>query len=200
MSLLSPSDDQLFILFTKGDEKAFNTLYQRYSSKILNYLFRLIRDFDKAQDLLQETFIRLFKYKEGYNAQNNFSSLIYKVATNLCFNEMKRQKVKKETSLDQMPETTPLNLENKEKLLEENPLFKLEQKERNQMLEKAIDQLSVDHKLVVVLKIFLDLDYAHIAEVLDCPVATLKTRLHYAIKHMEKYILKEGSYAMSVHS
>ena len=83
------SDEELVRLFTEGNERAFKELMERYSKKILNYINRMIYDRDRAQDLLQDTFIRVYRNIDRFDTSRRFSTWLYTIATNLAKNELR---------------------------------------------------------------------------------------------------------------
>lgn len=169
------SDEALMASVQKGRAAAFDELYARYSSRLLRYLLRMLRDDDRAQDFLQEIFLRIVENPDAYRPIQKFSSWIFTIAHNLCKNEYRRQEVRHMVSPHENPEA--LATEESDALSAETAV---EWSEFEQALWLALDTLSADHRAVFVLRHQQDLSIREIADILNCAEGTVKSRLHYA--------------------
>jgi RNA polymerase sigma-70 factor (ECF subfamily) len=178
---LTFADNALIVAYLKGDEYAFQVLVNRYQDRLVNYLFNLIRDYDQAVDLSQETFIRVFRHAHRYKGNYQFSTWIYRIATNLALDEMRRRKRRGFFLTQRLFGVT----EQGEKEIQvsdarPSPEANLGSKERTRLLRTAIDSLPPRYRLVFVLKEVQELSLEETGTVLNLSVGTVKSRLHRA--------------------
>lgn len=170
------SDEQLMeAIQQRGDELAFNTLYQRYSHRILYFMYKMLKqDEAKAQDFLQDVFIKIVEQPEKFDVNKRFKTWIFTIAANLCKNYFRSQK----RSIIVL-ETVEVADETASEITwdEQQPLL-LEQ------LNQALDDLSYVYKEAFILKHKEGLSLKEIAQVMDCPLGTVKSRLNSATKKL----------------
>lgn len=158
----------------KGDEMAFNEIYIRYSKRILYFLFKMLgQDEATAQDLLQEIFVMIAEKPEKFGGRN-FKAWIFAVASNRCKNYFRDHK-NNFTSLT----------EDEEQPVDEIA-FELNETGIKEKLNEALEQIHPIYKEAFILRYFEGLQNAEIAEVLNCPIGTVKSRLHSALKALNK--------------
>lgn len=158
-------------------KKAFEVLYGRYAQKMQNYFFYMLnRDRAKAQDFLQDLFLKLIEKPEKFDTRRSFSSWLFSVAANLCKNEYRRLQVRSGFHAGHEPE------------LSRQPGFR----ETRQTIRLALEVLSHDHKSAFVLRHKFSCSIAEIARILDCSEGTVKSRLFYATKKMAHFLEKQG--------
>lgn len=188
---MSASDEELIERCKKGDVTAFDRLYKKYSAPLTNYIFKLLADFDRAEDLFQETFVRVLTKSHYYRPRAKFSTWVYKIATNLCYNELRRRR--------QLP-TVPLDdciAEGFEKGSDipsdpnQCPLRRVENRDLYEKVLNAMRRLPVDQRTVFSLRFYQELPYDQIAEILNCPLGTVKSRMHNAVRKLQN-LLKDG--------
>jgi RNA polymerase sigma-70 factor (ECF subfamily) len=186
-----PTDgSDLMIRFSEGDESAFEQLVQLHEKEILNYFYRLTRQKQAAEDLTQELFLRILRYKKTYKPQSSFKYFIFRLARNLWIDEYRKQKIR--------PRLVPLDVRSRDKGEQQiGPQARLESddeglekkavlQDRVSKLEKAIDMLSDKQKEVVVLCFEGSLKYQEIAEIVQVPLGTVKSRIHSAVLRLKE--------------
>ena len=169
------SDEELMAHVQEGAEWAFNVLYQRYSQRILYFMYKMLRqDEAKAQDLLQDVFLKIVEAPEKFDVQRSFKTWIFTVAANSCKNYFRAQKGGF-LDLEQVPDrtTTQAPIELNAAIFQEK-------------LGIALDELSYVYKEAFVLKYKEGLSLKEIALVMDCPLGTVKSRLSSATKLLGK--------------
>ncbi|WMX15645.1 MULTISPECIES: RNA polymerase sigma factor [unclassified Aureispira] len=172
-------DEALMQRIVKGQSKAFDELYHRYYEKMYYYFFRMLgQNAAKAQDFVQDMFVKLIEQPEAFDSNRKFSTWIYTIASNMCKNEYRR-KSNRFSNLDDC-ETIPSRGQT-------IPL-QLDQKIFNKHLELAIEQLKPKHKICFILRYQEELSIQQISQVLDCPEGTVKSRLHHALKQLSKQL------------
>jgi len=180
-------DNALVSAYLEGNDDAFRVLVTRYQSKLVNYINTLVHDYDLAIDLGQETFIRVFRYADRYRGDYQFSTWLYRIATNLAIDELRRRDRKSRFSFKQMTalfekDGKPLPIPD----ARPTPEKTLDGKERLARLQAAIDSLPEKYRLPFLLKEVEDLAYDEIAHVLELSLGTVKSRIHRA-----KLLLRE---------
>jgi RNA polymerase sigma-70 factor (ECF subfamily) len=174
--------------FLRGEIEGFNLLVENYKVRLFNLLYRLTGAREEAEDILQETFLRVYREKESYNFDYSFSTWIYTIALNLCRNLYRRKNRVRFTSLDTLlsqPDSSSENFGNKSRL--------------SSILEKAIITLPLKYKKVFLLRDVDQLSYEDIALTLEIPIGTVKSRVNRARRILKKKLrpMMEECYELS---
>jgi len=179
-------DLELVSLAKQGDKRAFSELVKRYEKKVYALALKIMQNPEDASDILQETFIQVFKKIKDFKEKSRFSTWLYRIAFNECLMR-KRKKQIPTVSID-----APLVLDSGDELKQEivdwssNPLATIENKELKNKLEGAISKLPEEYRDVVVLKDIEGLSHKEIADMLKISVPNVKTRLHRARLFLRK--------------
>lgn len=185
---MGPSDEALAQLALKEDPDAFAELVNRYQKGIYNLAYRLTGERDEAQDLAQETFLRAYAALPSFQTDRRFSPWLYRIATNLCFDYLKRRGRLGTTPIEDF------EAEGAEMPLPDwsmEPARALERKETQEEVQAAILSLPEKYRAVVILRHIEGLSYSEMAEVLTLPLGTIKTHL-YRARELLKARLQEG--------
>jgi RNA polymerase sigma-70 factor (ECF subfamily) len=183
LALIPATDQDLIALPRSGSEKAYRELLDRYQRPVFSLVYRMVRDRELAEDLAQETFIKVFNHLDRFNPKYKFSSWIFKIASNLAIDTLrKREPIT--VSLDgsrnaETPdevEATRITVESKD----ENPEEFLEAKELGQEIERAIGLLRPDYRTAILLRHVEGHEYQEISEIMGVPLGTVKTFIHRA--------------------
>ena len=172
-----PSDEELIARFQDGDAYAFDLLVKRYKDPLLNFIYRFIGDLVEAEDIVQETFYRVYKNKHYYKEVAKFSTWIYTIAGNLAKTELRRRKrrkvfsIHKETSIDKELEL-PDQKSDPEK--EVNTIV------TEKLIQKAISSLPEKFRQVIVLRDIQGFSYEEISSIIKVPLGTVKSRVNRA--------------------
>jgi RNA polymerase sigma-70 factor, ECF subfamily len=169
------SDEQLIEVFqsNKGGkgQVAFTNLYNRYAKLMLNYFyFSLHNDYNKAQDFVQDLFVKILEKHHTFNNNQIFKAWIYRIASNMCINEFRKNIVVKKYD-DHIKSSSEIIILNNESEKE---------------LRKCINDLNTEHRSLIVLRFKLKLSIKEIAQIYECPEGTIKSRLFYATKELSK--------------
>lgn len=171
------SDEDLMEHFQAGYEEAFNILVSRFKDRLHNFLYRYTHDHQDCEDLVQETFLRVYRSRHSYERIAKFSTWMYTIALNLAKSLYKKKKRMTTVTIhkdESDPDDRPMKLEDSSILQDDS----LHEKMCMDHLEKALDQLSDDFKEVVVLRDIQQLAYDEIAEITDLPMGTVKSRIN----------------------
>lgn len=176
------SDVELMIRLRDGDQEAFDELYRMYERPLLNFFYRLCWDRDAAEDLMQETFLRLWRSAPRYTPSGKFSTFLFQIAKNHFLNQKDRlTRERTKLSLDSSREEedgASGGIDFPAATAE--PDAGIRDRELQDRIRKAIAGLGEKHRMVFVLAQYHGMKYQEISEVLDIPVGTVKSRMSYA--------------------
>lgn len=171
------SDEKLLSLIANKDTKAFSSLYDRYSAKMLFFFARMYNgNKEKAQDSVQDLFMKIIDYPERFDVSRKFSSWFYSVAANICKNEYRHDENKKADTIE-------------EEFLQDDSLSAEELFELANFrddLYQALTALSYEHRESFILRYANDLSVKEIAAIVNCPEGTVKSRIFYTLKFLSK--------------
>ena len=184
------TDRELFAQVADDSEMAFTQFVNRYKNRLYNFIYRIISDKEAAEDILQETFLRVYNQRKNYSPDYALSTWVYTIALNLCRSELRKRKLRRFISLEFLKEETDIELPD-EKNLEPERLKPL--------LEKAIKALPDEYRTAFVLCDIDRLPYNDIAEIMRVPVGTVKSRINRARAMLREKLLpyKELNYGLS---
>ena len=174
----SMSDEELMIAMGKGDKRAFDEIYGRYSGPLLGYFTRMLwRDREKAEDFVHDIFAKIVRRPELFDPSRKFKTWLYSVANNMCKNEYKKQEVRKNTSsgLDTHYTVSDTNA---------NVLAEVQDSQFREEFEESLLALDEKHSQVFSLRHIQGLAIKEIAEILEISEGTVKSRLFYATKYL----------------
>ncbi len=181
---MSRTDVQLMLDVKAGDEQSFELLLQRYRTPLVNFIFRMVRSREQAEDLAQEVFIRVYRAREEYVPSAKFTTWLFRIATNLALNSLRDHRHQKlEMSIDAPLSTDAENGDERTfEIAERRPTIEQEMVEqaRKQMIRHAIEKLPEKQRAAVLLHKYQELDYAEIAKILSCSESALKSLLFRA--------------------
>ena len=181
------TDEQLMCDVAKDDERAFEELVRRYGDRVYGLAFRFLRNAAAAEDVAQDTFLRVFTNRQKYKPTGKFSTWILTITANLCRSLGRRQGIVYFKSMDEPwePEGGTLHdvLLDDEK---DGPSFVAERSELTALIEDALQQLPEDRRMALLLSHFEGLDYKTISKIMDCSEGTVKSRVFRARAELGK--------------
>lgn len=171
------TDEELIARFQDGDNYAFDLLVKRYKDPLMNFVFRFVGERNESEDIVQETFLRLFKNKHYYKEIAKFSTWIYTIAGNLAKTELRKRKRRKLFSISHYMSTEkdydiPDSSSSPES--DTNSII------TDKIIQSAIDKLSPKFKQVIILRDIQGFSYEEIAEIVNIPLGTVKSRVNRA--------------------
>jgi RNA polymerase sigma-70 factor (ECF subfamily) len=187
---MGPLDEELVAAFQGGDVAAFDTLVHRWERKIQGAIYRLLRSDDEARDVCQEAFLKAFRGLGGFRGEARFSSWLYQIALNLCRDRMRRRKTRAWVSLDELGENAPTDHG-------AGMLELVETRDLSRRVAVAIGALPEEQREVIIFKEYEGRTFPEIAEILDVPVSTVKTRLYRGLDQLRRRLEKQGIHGTS---
>ncbi|MFN0150723.1 MAG: RNA polymerase sigma factor [bacterium] len=177
----TPSDEELMIRYREGDVSTFPVIVSRYRDRLTSAVVRLVGDRDKAEDIVQETFLRVHKNAARYKTIARFSTWIYTIALNMAKNEIRNTKRRKTSSLWDMgleKDGEPSAYEIPDN--SERPDDVVERRNLRGLMERCIQELPPKYRTIIVLRDVEGLSYDEIAGILKLPEGTVKSRMNRA--------------------
>ena len=180
----STLDESILVDHAKlGDTQSFEELVSRYRDRVYARAFSIMRNEDLAIDLSQNAWIKAWQRLEQFHGDASFVTWLNRIITNLCLDELRRQKRLKTDSIEEIQEDTG-PVENRMEIQDFDPIAKLNQQELRERIDDAMDKLSVNHRTVLLLYEYEQLEYKQIAYQMDTTIGTVMSRLFYARKKM----------------
>jgi RNA polymerase sigma-70 factor (ECF subfamily) len=186
---MGATDEELVDAFQAGDLSAFDDLVRRWERKIQAAIYRVMGTEDEARDLCQETLLKTYRALGSFKREARFSSWLYQIALNLCRDRMRRRKGRTLVSLETL-ETDALSLRSWSH--GPSPLELIEAGALSRAVADAVSGLPDEQREVIVLKEYQDLTFLEIAEILDVPLSTVKTRLYRGLGQLRLRLERQG--------
>ena len=164
-----------------GDPRAFGEIVARYQVRLLNFVYRMIGDRERAEDLVQEAFLRVYRHLNRFDRSRKFSTWIYTIASNLAKNELRNRSRSPLVTLEQTrpqedDDLRPIEFED----TSSRPDDLYERRQLRALVDQTVAQLSSHHREVFVLRELEGKSYEEIAEIMHCNLGTVKSRLNRA--------------------
>jgi RNA polymerase sigma-70 factor (ECF subfamily) len=177
---MPPTDNELMEQVRDGKVEKLAILFERYQTMLYNFFVRLTGNRAASEDLVQEVFIRILKYRAGYHGESRFTVWMFQIARNahVDFLRKKKGEVAFDDQFAEVPGQEPL------------PAERYETEQEAALVRMALDKLPVKKRELLVLFRFQDLKLREIAELLDCQVGTVKVQVHRALKDLTRIYLE----------
>jgi RNA polymerase sigma-70 factor (ECF subfamily) len=183
IDLRSKTDQDVVALAKQGDESAYRELIRRYERPVFSLIYRMVRNRELAEDLSQETFIKVLNAVQSYRPEFKFSSWVFKIANNAAIDHLRRRELdtlslegSPHAETPEMVEATALQVSERQ----ESQLEEVENRELGGQIEEAIQRLRPEYRSCILLRHVEGRTYEEIADVLGLPLGTVKTYIHRA--------------------
>ncbi len=178
------TDAELVRLARGGDRPAFQELVERYQRKIYTLALGMLHDHDAAWETSQETFLKALRSLEDFKGEASFYTWLYRIAVNLAIDYQRREW--RRPTVTAVPEATAEAQEAiRDDLLRDDPFRQVKRREIGERVRAAIDQLTPEHRAVILLREVEGLSYDEISRVMECAKGTVMSRLHYARRKLQ---------------
>jgi len=176
---------KIMVEVAKGDLSAFREIVKRYQKSLLNYIYRYTGDRASAEDIAQEVFLRVFKTAKDYRPLSSFRTWLFKIATNLCLNELRDNKIHRHTF-----DIFDLNEAGFVALAAEclSPLRELENRELSFTLKKALKSLPEKQRVALLLHKYSGFTYFEISQMMGCSMSAVESLIHRARQSLRKQL------------
>ena len=176
-------DEKLVRRAQRGDMVAFEELIGRHRDKIYARAFSMMRNEDEATDLSQEAWVKGWQRLKQFQGESSFVTWMTRIVINLCLDQLRKQKRQRAESIEHLDEELG-GVERQMPTVTVNPTEGLERTELRARIDRALNQLSYEHRTVLILHEFEDLEYKEIAKRMECSIGTVMSRLFYARRKM----------------
>ena len=191
LDLLNLPDADVVALAQQGRDSAFRELIRRYERPVFSLIFRMVRDRELAEDLAQDTFIKVLNHIDRYRPEFKLSSWLFKIANNITIDHLRRRHVDT-ISIEGSPNAITAESARATAITitsgGESPLEELESREIGAEIEKAIARLRPEYRACIILRHVEDYSYDEIAEIVKLPLGTVKTYIHRARQELRQYL------------
>ena len=175
----SAPEPQLVRAAQRGDMSAFEDLVARHRDKIYARALSMMRNEEEAIDLSQEAWVKGWQRLRQFQGEASFGTWMTRIVINLCLDQLRKQKRQRTESIEELTEESG-GVERQMPVLTVNPTAGLERAELRQRIDRAMAQLSYEHRTVLVLHEFEEMEYKEIARTMGCSIGTVMSRLFYA--------------------
>ena len=189
MSDFQISDEILIKKFQEGDVGAYNQLVNRFKDRLLNFIYRFVNDLDLAEDLVQDTLLKLYTHKDSYQEIAKFSTWLYTIAANLARTELRKKKRRKTFSV------TELSRDDREFIIassDVDPSEDLSSQNFEKSVQRALAELPDVFKTIIILRDIQELSYDEISKIVDVPLGTVKSRINRGRVKLQQLLKKKG--------
>lgn len=181
-SMANLDDQQLIRQTLDGQQEAFGQLICKYQDRLFNGMVQVLRSETEAEDVVQDAFVLAFTKLGTFKGNSAFFTWLYRIAYNVAITRIRRRKPT--VSIDGKDETARLDFADAGPA----PSDRIEQQEQATQLHAALEQLSLEHRAILVLREMDEMDYDAISEILDLPIGTVRSRLHRARNHLREHL------------
>ncbi len=170
------SDIELVQLVKGGEPEPFDELVRRHSVKIHDLCYKILRNYDDARDMAQETFIKAYRKIKKFDGRSKFSTWLYRIAVNNCLNYLKKQRPTEEIYEEMMSGG------------KDDPVERYRSKKLREMIYSAVEKLPTVQRAVFTLRTLEDMSYQEVSEILKKPISTVKVNHHLAVKNLRNHM------------
>jgi RNA polymerase sigma-70 factor (ECF subfamily) len=185
------TDEELVARSRTGDTESFNQLVRRWERPIFALAYRTLGREEDARDVTQETFLRAFRALPGFKGDAKFSSWLYRIALNLCRDWMRRDRRAPMVVVPEGVEIHELAAEKHETATVEDLAARAE---LSGAVAEAMEKLPEEQRTAIILKEYHGLTFQEIAELMNCPLSTAKTRLYQGLALLRRYLAEQGKF------
>ncbi len=179
------NENELIIKSQNGDINSFEILIENYQKYAFNIAYKMMHNYDDANDVTQEAFIKVFQYIKNFKRDSSFSTWLYRIVINTCKDEFKKRNKIQTISIDEEDSYKEVKDDSK------TPDEILESVEMRETIDRAINSLSSNYKEIIILRDIKELSYKEISEQLELPIGTIKSRICRARIELRNTLRKE---------
>lgn len=180
--MFEKSDIELVNEFKSGNISAFDEIVRKYQKKVYGLARKILGNHDDADDVAQEVFIKLYYSLNDFKGESSLFTWIYRITVNECNNVLRKKKIKEFVQIDEIMNLLKFS---------QTPEQELVDKERKNLIERAMEKLPPKQRAVFVMRFFDELDYEQISKILNKPIGTLKANYFHAVKKIQRFIKDE---------
>lgn len=195
-----PADETLMLRYQQGDRAAFSVLVRRHQLALYNFALRQVRVPQVAEEVVQETFVRVVQKAPDFKHEARFTTWVYTITRNLCVDELRKRALRKHPSLDEHQGEEGDGPTLGEKTADPRASVEREATgtELKERIARAVDQLPDEQREVFLMREMSNLPFAEIAKITDVPENTVKSRMRYALERLQQALAEYEDYARAL--
>ena len=174
----------------EGETSLYEYFLDKYSQQVFVLIVRIVENQEDAEELTQDTFLKAFEHLSSFKAESSFSTWIYRITANTCIDEMRKRKGRQSFSLEEELESEEGSMQRQVADAGETPEESMLREEQKSEILQALESLSPEHKVAVILRDIKGLSYEEIAEILELTLGTVKSRISRGRNQLKQEILK----------
>ncbi len=195
-----PTDESLMLRYQEGDRAAFGVLVKRHQGPLFNFAFRQVRVAQLAEDVVQETFVRVVQNAADFKHEARFTTWVYTITRNLCIDQLRKRALRKHPSLDQSSGEEGDGPTLGEQIADPRASVEREATgtELKERIARAVDTLPDEQREVFLMREVVNLPFKEIAEITGVPENTVKSRMRYALERLQEALAEYEDYARAL--
>lgn len=184
------NESSLLIKAKEGNVQAFEELTRSYYSKVYNICYRMLNNSEDAYEQAQETFIKAYKYIKDFKGNCSYATWLYRIATNICLDFIRKNKNKKTLSIE---ENISEDIKIKDRLVSESPgPEKIAERNAQKLaIRQAIAKMNEKNRVIIILRDYMGLSYEEISDTVNIPVGTVKSRISRARSELRELLCED---------
>ncbi len=190
------TDKTLCMKFVRGNEGAFNTLASKWQNRILNFAYQYLGDEENARDVVQEVLFRLYLSLKKFRGDAKFSTLLYRIVTNCCIDTFRKKNSKLNVvSFEDLPPGSDDEIHfvnNGDNPGAETPVDIAHRNDLGERVRKALAEIPENQRIVIIMKEYSEMKFSEIAEIIETPESTVKSRMYKGLVNLKKILQKNG--------
>jgi len=186
------TDEELVISVRSGDHQSLGVLVARWERPLFCFAYRMLQRQEDARDICQETFLRVLKKAHRFRDGSKFSTWMYQIALNLCRDQLRKRRrwstiLAENRELDEQTDVPP-----DARLAGDDPSLQVEKRQKTRALQLALKEIPSEQREVLIMKEYEGLKFKEIAEILDAPESTVKSRMYYGLTGLKTALSRQG--------
>lgn len=199
LETISVTDELLMIRYQRGDRDAFAWLVRRHNQRVYNFILRLVKNPSTAEELAQETFLKIVQNSSSFKHEARFSTWLYAIARNLCIDHQRKQRLRRHPSLEQPPPGDQTGRTIGDSIADPHPRSSVERSAATgrmaSAIASAVDELPEEQREVFLLREVGCLPFKEIADITDTGENTVKSRMRYALERLQAALTQYEEHA-----
>jgi RNA polymerase sigma-70 factor (ECF subfamily) len=186
------TDEELVISVRSGDHQSLGVLVARWERPLYCFAYRMLQRQEDARDICQETFLRVLKKAHRFREGSKFSTWMYQIALNLCRDQLRKRRrwstiLAEDRELNEQTDLPP-----DVRLAGDDPSLQVEKRQKTRALQLALKEIPSEQREVLIMKEYEGLKFKEIAEILDAPESTVKSRMYYGLTGLKTALSRQG--------
>jgi RNA polymerase sigma-70 factor (ECF subfamily) len=186
------TDEELVISVRSGDHQSLGVLVARWERPLYCFAYRMLQRQEDARDICQETFLRVLKKAHRFREGSKFSTWMYQIALNLCRDQLRKRRRWSTILSEDRELNEQIDMPSDVRLAGDDPSRQVEKRQKTRALQLALKEIPAEQREVLIMKEYEGLKFKEIAEILDAPESTVKSRMYYGLTGLKTALSRQG--------